>query len=55
MTRQNPTNLERWRSWAGPAVLLLGAVFLVTGVLRGEVAVVLRKAVNVCLECIGIG
>lgn len=32
-----------------------GAVFLVVGVMRGEANVVFMKAVNICLECIGIG
>ena len=39
-----------------PAVIVLaGAVFLYIGVSRGEMDVVLRKAINICLECIGIG
>lgn len=39
-----------------PIVLLaLGAGFLVLGLLDGEVAVVLSRAANICLECIGIG
>ena len=39
-----------------PFVLLaLGAGFLVLGIFDGEVAVVLSRAANICLECIGIG
>lgn len=36
-------------------LLVLGAGFLVLGVLGGEAAVVLSRAANICLECIGIG
>lgn len=43
------------RNLAAGAVLLLGAVFVVLGVLRGENQTVLTKAINICLECIGIG
>ena len=37
------------------AVLLIGLLFVAVGVWRGEVEVVFRKAVNICMECIGIG
>jgi len=37
------------------AFLLAGSAFLYMGVVRGEMDVVLRKAINICLECIGIG
>ena len=33
----------------------VGFAFLVFGIFRGEVDVILQKAVRVCLECIGIG
>ena len=39
------------------AVLLLAvsAGLVTAGVMRGEVLVVFTKAVNICLECIGLG
>lgn len=36
-------------------LILAGAILMGFGVGRGEMALVLRKAVNLCLECIGIG
>lgn len=37
------------------AFLIVGGGFFVIGAVRGEMAVVFVKAVNICLECIGIG
>lgn len=36
-------------------LLGLGIAFLIVGICRGECSVVLQKAVNICLECVGIG
>ena len=42
--------------WAVRLLICAVAIcFIVFGVRRGEVAVVLKKAVNICLECIGLG
>ncbi|MEG0767219.1 MAG: CD1871A family CXXC motif-containing protein [Clostridia bacterium] len=40
-----------------PALLLLlcGAACIVAGIYRREVDTILRKAIKLCLECVGIG
>lgn len=35
--------------------LAISAAMIIGGAMRGEMAVVLHKAVNICLECIGLG
>lgn len=34
--------------------MIAAAAFILLGIGRGEAAVVLRKAVRICLECIGV-
>jgi len=36
-------------------LLIIAALFLVMGVRREETEQVFRKAVNICMECIGLG
>ncbi len=37
-------------------ILLIGGVFMIgMGIWRGEMDMVWSKAVNLCLECVGIG
>ncbi len=41
--------------WTGIALAAVGILMMAVGIYRGEMAVVLEKAVNICMECIGIG
>ena len=36
------------------AAIIAAAVCIFAGIQRGEVSLVLRKAVRICLECIGV-
>lgn len=36
-------------------LLIIAAAMILYGMNRGEVSIVLNKAINVCLECIGLG
>lgn len=49
--RSNPRVLAAVRI----ALLAAATVFIAVGISRGEAAIVLKKAVNICLECIGLG
>jgi len=47
--------LSRARRPLQAALLIGGAALTAAGILTGELPVILRKAVFICLECIGIG
>ncbi len=40
---------------SGIGLAVIGLVMMGFGIFRGEVPVVLEKAINICMECIGIG
>lgn len=42
-------------NWITAIFLVLGAVFLLVGIWREEYTIVMEKAINICLECVGIG
>ncbi|MDD3867160.1 MAG: CD1871A family CXXC motif-containing protein [Eubacteriales bacterium] len=46
---------ERQRSAATAGLLFIAVALMLTGFLRDEFGFVLRRAINICLECIGIG
>ena len=37
------------------AIILAALIFIWYGIERGEISTVLKKSVNICLECIGLG
>ena len=45
---------RRLKNCIAVALAVLGAAFVGIGIALGENEIVLRKAVNICLECIGL-
>ncbi len=37
------------------AIIVLAIAFILIGIISGEATIVLRKARDICLSCIGIG
>jgi len=40
---------------SGMFVAVFGILMMVFGIYRGEMSVVLEKAIKICMECVGIG
>lgn len=36
-------------------LMAVGAVGMISGAYRGELKILFTKAINICLECVGIG
>lgn len=45
----------RIRIFLRAAILLLAVLMIIAGSTSGEMQLIYRKAVTICLECIGIG
>ena len=46
---------NRFAQIARVLCLLAGGALVVTGILAGDPAAVLQKAIRICMECVGIG
>lgn len=57
MTMQESQKARNSRTlWITRGILFVAAVvMIIVGVANGENGTVLQKAINICLECIGIG
>ena len=43
------------KNWALAGLLLIAVCLIAVGVAQGQPGQVLTKAINICLECVGLG
>ena len=55
MTMRIKMDNEKKTNWITAIVLVISFAMIGFGIARGEPNVVLTKAINICLQCIGIG
>ncbi len=46
---------DKQRNLIAIAILIIAAVCLIFGITRGEPVAIMRKAIALCMECIGLG
>ena len=46
---------SKLKKYMAQTVIVLGAVLIFIGLANGEIYTVFSKAINICMECIGIG
>lgn len=51
----NKTRGDCMKAWFSYVLFLCAAGLIAIGLVRQEHFIVLKKAVNICLECIGVG
>ncbi len=51
MNRKKAVNSK----WTSLFLAVVGLLLMAFGIFRGEMAIVFTKAINICMECIGIG
>ena len=54
-TSERSNNILKYRNISQILLLIVGIAMISYGAVRGEAAVVLGKAIKLCLECVGIG
>ncbi|MBD5426914.1 MAG: hypothetical protein HDR38_05115 [Treponema sp.] len=54
-TLHNGAPFRAIRAIAPFVLLALAAIFVWAGIQRGELRLVLNKAIRICLECVGLG